>query len=149
VRRQIDLVDDQQVRADDPRTPLRGILSPAATSITYSVRSESSGLNVAARLSPPPLDDDHVEVGKFTHHPSIAQDSSTRPRGSRCADNRRSPPRDALGRQRLAADQEFSVLARIDIVGDHRDIEPVAQALAQQIHQRGLARADRSADTDT
>src|SRR6185436_9680683 len=36
-----------------PGPPLRGILSPAATSITYSVRSDNSGLKVAARLSPP------------------------------------------------------------------------------------------------
>src|SRR5450759_4958510 len=42
-----------------PGPPLRGILSPAATSITYSVRSESSGLMVAAAF-----DEDDVEVGE-------------------------------------------------------------------------------------
>ena len=36
-----------------PGPPLRGILSPADTSITYRVRSDSSGLKVADRLSPP------------------------------------------------------------------------------------------------
>jgi len=36
-----------------PGPPLRGILSPAATSITKIVMSTNSGLNVAAKLSPP------------------------------------------------------------------------------------------------
>src|SRR5256885_196986 len=36
-----------------PGPPFDGILSPAATSMTYTVRSASSGENVAARLSPP------------------------------------------------------------------------------------------------
>ena len=36
-----------------PGPPLRGILSPAETSITYKVKSDNSGLNVALRLSPP------------------------------------------------------------------------------------------------
>ena len=33
-RREVGLVDDQQVRPGDPRPPLRGIFSPPATSIT-------------------------------------------------------------------------------------------------------------------
>ena len=36
-----------------PGPPLRGILSPSATSMTKMVASTSSGLNVADRLSPP------------------------------------------------------------------------------------------------
>jgi hypothetical protein len=36
-----------------PGPPLRGILSPAATSMTYIVKSTNSGLKVAAKLSPP------------------------------------------------------------------------------------------------
>ena len=52
-RRKVNLVDHEQVGFGDAGPPLRGILSPAATSITYSVRFDSSGLNVAARLSPP------------------------------------------------------------------------------------------------
>ena len=36
-----------------PGPPLRGILSPSATSITKIVASTSSGLKVAERLSPP------------------------------------------------------------------------------------------------
>src|SRR5262245_51678382 len=56
---------------------------------------------------------------------------------------------DAIRRQRLAAHEEFHVLAREDVVGD--DTEPVllAHRLAQRVHERGLARTDRSANADT
>ena len=55
---------------------------------------------------------------------------------------------DALRRQRAAAGEEFGVLAGVDVVGDRDDLEAVAHALAQTIHQRGLARTDRPADAD-
>src|SRR6202008_391494 len=57
-------------------------------------------------------------------------------------------PGDALGCKRTGAHQIFGVPLRINIVGDRRDLIVAAQALAQRVHQRGLARADRTADAD-
>jgi hypothetical protein len=63
-RREVDLVDHQQVGLGDAGPPLRGILSPAATSITYRVkvgelRRERRGEVVAAAF-----DKHHVEVAE-------------------------------------------------------------------------------------
>ena len=55
---------------------------------------------------------------------------------------------DPLGRQRAAPGQELGVLAGIDVVGDRDQLEAAAHALAQPVHQRRLARADRAADAD-
>ena len=55
---------------------------------------------------------------------------------------------DALGRQRLGADQELGVLAGVDVVGDHGELIALAQRLAQGVEQGGLAGADRAADAD-
>jgi hypothetical protein len=44
--------------------------------------------------------------------------------------------------QRLVAEQELRVLARVDVVGDDADAVAVAQGKAQLAHQRGLSRAD-------
>lgn len=49
----VDLVDDQQVGFGDTGAALAATLSPAKASITYRVRSVSSGLKVAERLSSP------------------------------------------------------------------------------------------------
>ena len=55
---------------------------------------------------------------------------------------------DALLGQRPAAHQELGVLLGVDVVGDDGDVVAVAQALAQRIDQRGLARADGAGDAD-
>ena len=52
-RREVGFVDDEQIGLGDARPPLRGILSPPATSMTWMVKSASSRLKQAARLSPP------------------------------------------------------------------------------------------------
>ena len=57
-------------------------------------------------------------------------------------------PDDPLQRQRLGAHQELGVLAGVDVVGDRRDRPAVAHPLAELVHQRGLAGADRPADAD-
>src|SRR5258706_15104045 len=53
---------------------------------------------------------------------------------------------DALGRERLVGDEELGVLFCIDVVGHHRDVEAVAQPLAQRKRERRLAGTDRSSD---
>ncbi|SSS43418.1 Uncharacterised protein [Acinetobacter baumannii] len=55
-----------------PGPPLRGIFSPPATSMTYKVKSESSGLNVAAKLSPPLSIIMSSKPSNFSHRSSIA-----------------------------------------------------------------------------
>ena len=55
---------------------------------------------------------------------------------------------DAIGGERARAHQIFGVPLGVDVVGDGGDFVSVAQLLAQQIHQRGLAGADRAADAD-
>ena len=55
---------------------------------------------------------------------------------------------DALEGQGLGAHQELGVLAGVDVVGDRGDRPAVAHALAELVHQRGLAGADRTADAD-
>ncbi len=55
---------------------------------------------------------------------------------------------DALRRQRAAPGQELGILPGIDVVGDRHQLEAAAHFLAEPVHQRGLARADRSADAD-
>src|SRR6266700_318775 len=55
-----------------PGPPLEGSLSAAATSMTYTVRSASSGENVAARLSPPDSISTRSSCGHFWRISAIA-----------------------------------------------------------------------------
>src|SRR5207245_9686483 len=55
---------------------------------------------------------------------------------------------DAFRRQRTAASQEFGILARVDVVCDRDQFELAAHPLAQPVHQRRFAGADRAADAD-
>ena len=113
------------------------------------MRSASSGEKVAARLSPPEFDQDHVEVGEALAHVgdrgevdrSVLADG-----GMRAA--ARLDPHDPLGRQRPRLDQDARVLLGVDVVGDRGDVERVPEPLAKLLHQRRLAGADRAADAD-
>ena len=49
-----------------------------------------------------------------------------------------------LRRQRFVFDQEGRILASVNIVGDHGDIEPVAERAAQCQRQSRLAGTDRA-----
>ena len=55
---------------------------------------------------------------------------------------------DPIRGQRLAANEEFHVLAREDVVRDHADLVGVAHPLAQRIHEGRLPRSDRPADAN-
>jgi hypothetical protein len=150
VRRQIYLVDDQQVRSHDARAAFARDLV-AGGHIDHierqirQFRAEGRRQIVAAAL-----DDDHVQRVEFLHqavdrgqvHRCILANGGMRTASGLHAAN-------SLGRQRLTANQKLSIFTGVDVVRDHRDVEPVAQALAQAIHQRGLARSDRAADANT
>src|SRR3546814_6275647 len=53
-----------------------------------------------------------------------------------------------LGRQRSRPGQEFGILARVDIVGDRRDVVIVAKIFAERVNQRRLSRSDRAANAN-
>jgi hypothetical protein len=54
----------------------------------------------------------------------------------------------ARGGQRAAAHEELGVLLRVNVAGDHRHVERIAQSQAQRLGERGLARADGAAHAD-
>jgi hypothetical protein len=47
----------------------------------------------------------------------------------------------AVGRQRALANQEFRVFLRVNVVGDHGQVQPRPQPLAQAVNQRRLSAA--------
>ena len=55
---------------------------------------------------------------------------------------------DPIGGKRAGLDQNASVLLGVDVVGDGRDVDLVAQALAKLLHERRFAGADGAADAN-
>src|SRR5690606_35744345 len=53
---------------------------------------------------------------------------------------------DALGGERFVAHEELGILLGVDVVGDYRELEVIAQCLAEGQRERRLARADRASD---
>src|SRR6185437_4085439 len=56
---------------------------------------------------------------------------------------------DAIRRQRSRTHQEFGVPFGVDVVCDRRDVVALAHRLAEQVHQRGLARTNGTTDADS
>ena len=122
-------------------------LAPHVDHVQAEVRqlgAERRGQVVAAAL-----DDDQVQLRELARQAvhrvevdrRVLADGGVRAAARLDAD-------DALLRQRPAARQELRVLLGVDVVGHHRDVVAVTQALAQCIDQRGLARADGAGDAD-
>ena len=108
------------------------------------LRAERGGQVVAAAL-----DDDEVQLGELARQAVDRVQVDRRvlaDRGVRAA--ARLDADDALLGQRPAAHQELRVLLGVDVVGHDGDVVAVAQALAQRVDQRGLARADGAGDAD-
>jgi hypothetical protein len=55
---------------------------------------------------------------------------------------------DAIGGKRVALDQKFRILPGINIVGDDREAEVVAQPLAEPHHEHDFSGADWPSDSD-
>src|ERR1700687_4474070 len=58
-------------------------------------------------------------------------------------------PDDPLGCECTRAHEKLRVPFGVDIICDRGDLVALAHLLAQSVHQRGLARADWAANTDT
>jgi hypothetical protein len=109
------------------------------------VRSLSSGLKVAARLSPPLSMKTMSASGSAQHAVDRLQvdrrvlaDGGVRAAAGLHA-------HDALGRPARRHGQQALVFLGVDVVGDD-EVPALAHGLAQHLHQRGLAGADRAAD---
>ncbi len=148
-RGKVDLVDDQEIRAGDAGTALaRDLL--AGRDIDHVDReirelgAEGRGQVVAAGL-----DQQQLEAGKAPPH---LADGGEVDRGV-LADRRmgaaaRLDAHDTLGRQGAGPDQDLLILLGVDVVRHHRHVVALAQPLAERLAERGLAGADRAANSD-
>ena len=132
-----------------PGPPLRGTLSPPATSTTKICRSTSPRLKVAVRLSPPlststrssgPTAVDQLVDGVQVGADVVAD------RGVRAAAGLHRP--DPRRVEHAGPAQEVGVLGGVDVVGDHAQAQLTGEGPAQRRDQGGLARPDRPADAD-
>src|SRR5688572_5340472 len=149
VGREVDLVDDEQVGACDPGAALaRDLLALGdiddVDGGVHQLGAERGGKVVAAAL-----DEEQVQRGKRLHegahrlqvHGGVFANGRVRTAA-------RLHPHHALGRKGAPPHEELGVLLRIDVVGDDRHVEALAQAQAQRLREGRLAGADGSADAD-
>ncbi len=147
-RRQVGLVDDQQVRLRDARPALARDLVAAGhvddvDGEVGELAAELRGQVVAAaldeqQLRPEPHHQLPQRIQVLAH---IVADGGVRAAAGLHGG-------DALGRKRAVAHQELAVLLREDVVGHDREAVVVAQQPAERQQQRRLAAADRAADAD-
>src|SRR5215469_12175047 len=100
------------------------------------VRSASSGLKVAARLSPP----DSIKIRSSWGNLSRISTMAAR--------LMEASSRMAVCGQRASPGEDQRVLLGVNVLGDGADVVVVAKRLAERLHQRRLARADWTADAD-
>src|ERR1041384_2536569 len=150
VRREIDLVDDEEVRARDARPALARNLVAAGHVDDVNggideLRAEAGGEVVAAALEQNQIEArmprrhllDRIEV-----HRRVFTNRRVRAAARLDAD-------DAVGRERLAAHEELHVFPGEDVVGDDAQAIAIAHRLAERVDQRRLARPHRPADPQT
>src|SRR5271155_5625865 len=149
VRGEVDLVDHEQVGARDAGAALaRDFL--AARDVDDIDRDVGEfGRERRCEIVAARFDQDEVEIAKPLSH-LVDRGQIDRgvfaDRGMRAAAGL--DAHDAVGIERARLDENARVLLRIDVVGDRGDFELAAQALAELLHQRGLAGADGAADAD-
>src|SRR5262245_17430010 len=150
VRRQIDLVDHQQVRARDARTTLARNLVAARDVDDVDRRVRQFRAEAGREIVAAALDEHQLQLRK----PAI-QLIQRLETDRRVLANRRVRASagldadDAIGGERLAAGEELHVLLREDVVGHDRELIVVAHGLAQTVEQGGLAGSYGAADADT
>ena len=149
MRREVGLVDDQQVALGDAGPAFaRDLLATGDVDhVQRQVRqlgAEGGGQVVAAGF-----DEDDVGVGEAVEHAvdGLEVDAGVfADRGVRATAGL--DAHDAFGRQRAGHGEQALVLLGVDVVGDDHQVPALAHRLAQLLDQRGLARADRAADAD-
>ena len=147
MRREIGLVDHQQIGFRQPRPALaRDVLPGGGVDHVdrqiRQFRAEGGGKVVAPRF-----DQHQIEIrkrGVEIRHGGEVDRGILADRGMRAAP--RLDPADAVAGQHLRAHQVLGILARVDVVGDHRHRTARGQRPRQPFGQRGLARAHRAAD---
>src|SRR5882672_10299970 len=146
--REVDLVDDQQVRLGDARAALaRDLVTGGDVDHVEGevgqLRAESRSEVVASRF-----DEDDLEVAEGAVQPRYGLEVDRgvlADRGVRAAAGLHAD--DALGRERLVSHQELRVLLGIDVVRDDGESISLAQRAAQRERERRLAGTDRTANT--
>ena len=130
--REVDLVDDQQVRSGDSRAALARDLV-AAGDVDHVEREVGElGRKGRGEVVAAALDEDDVQVGKARRHACdrlevdrcVLADRRVRAAAGLDAD-------DALGRRAPRRDEELLVLLGVDVVGDDGEVVAVAHRLAQ------------------
>ncbi len=148
-RRKVDLVDHQKVRARDARPALARDLVACrhvddVDGQVGEFRAERRREIVAAAF-----DEHQLKVGETGIHLVDGGEidrgvlADGRVRATACLH-----AHDPLRRQCAGAGEELGILARVDVVGDCRDLVGVAHQLAETVGQSGLAGADRAANSD-
>src|SRR5262249_27117408 len=105
---------------------------------------KSRGQIVAARFN-----EYHVEIGKTFAHVSHGREIGRRilaDRGVWTAAGLDTG--NTLRREGPGADQIFGIPLCVDVVGNRGDVVALAHALAQRVHERGLARSHGTSDAD-
>ena len=149
VRRQVDLVDDEQIRPRDARAALaRDLLSfrdvDDIDGRVHELRTERGGQVVATALHQQEVErrePSQQAANRFEVDGRVLANRRVRAAAGLDAD-------DALGRQRPAPREELGVFLRIDVVGDHGHVHARSQPQAERLGQRGLPGADGTADPD-
>ena len=150
MRREVDLVDHQQVRAGDAGAALGGDLVAGGDVDHVDREVGEFGRERRGEIVAAGFDQHQVEIGKFRAHVGnrceihrgVLADRGVRAAAGLDAD-------DAVRRQRARAHQKLRIPFGVDVVGDRGDVVALAHRFAEQVHQRGLARSDRAADADT
>ncbi len=148
MRGEVGLVDHQEVGLGDARAALARHLVPAGDvdDVDGEVRQLAAVLR--GEVVPPALHEE--QLGRRIHllHQPLERQQIVADvladRRVRTAAGLHRP--DALGGERLVADQELGVLPGEDVVGHHAEAQPVAQQPAQREHQRGLPAPHRATD---
>src|SRR4030095_3359428 len=146
-RREVDFVDDQQIRARDAWTALaRNLL---ATCDIDDSEGEVGGLWAEGRREVVPAGFDEAQLRmrkapahlgeRCEIHRSIFTDCGVGTAACLNSEN-------TFGRQRLRSRQNELLFLRIDVIGDHEEVVLAPHPLAEGLDERRLSRAHRTTD---
>src|SRR6201984_1710922 len=149
-RSQVDLVNDQKVGAGNSGTALTRDLFPLGNVDHVDRQVRQFGAESCCKIISARFDKAKCRLWElFIHlfnggevHRSIFTNCGVRTTSGFYSHN-------SLRRQCFRSCENKLVLFRINVIGNHVNVVRVAKALAQRLSERGFARSDRAADTDT